>query len=93
VDQPQTPETLIRALVQLHASTLDPIVAPVVRGQRANPVLFDQVTFLDFASLQGDQGGRALFARYPIRWLEWQDDSILLDVDSPEDYQQLLRLK
>jgi molybdenum cofactor cytidylyltransferase len=92
VDQPQIPETIIRALVELHASTLDPIIAPVVKGQRANPVLFDQVSFPDFATLQGDQGGRALFSRYPIRWLEWQDESILLDVDSPEDYQQLLRL-
>lgn len=92
VDQPQIPATLIRALVELHASTLAPIVAPMVNDRRANPVLFDRVTFPDFVDLRGDQGGRALFARNPVSWLEWQDESILLDVDSPEDYQRLLRL-
>jgi molybdenum cofactor cytidylyltransferase len=93
VDQPHISDTLIRALVELHRSTMAPIIAPIVRGQRANPVLFDRVTFPDFANLQGDQGGRALFSRYPVSWLEWQDESILLDVDSPEDYQNLLELE
>jgi molybdenum cofactor cytidylyltransferase len=91
-DQPQIPATLIRALVDLHASTLAPIVAPMVNDQRANPVLFDRATFPDFVDLRGDQGGRALFARNPVLWLEWLDESILLDVDSPEDYQRLLSL-
>lgn len=90
VDQPQIPETLIRALVELHASTLFPIIAPIVDGQRANPVLFDRDTFPGFLSIDGDQGGRALFSQYPVRWLEWLDESILLDVDSPGDYQRLL---
>ena len=90
VDQPHIPDTLISALVEEHATSLAPIIAPFVEGQRANPVLFDRDTFPDFANLLGDQGGRVLFARYPVRWLEWQDESILLDVDSPEDYQRLL---
>ena len=90
VDQPHIPDTLIRALVELHAISMAPIIAPLVKGQRGNPVLFDRDTFPDFAYLHGDQGGRALFARYTVRWLEWQDESILLDVDSPEDYQRLL---
>ena len=89
-DQPQIPVTLIRAMVELHASTLSPIIAPMVKGQRATPVLFDRSTFADFALIEGDQGGRTLFARNPVRWLEWQDESILLDVDSPEDYHRLI---
>lgn len=93
VDQPHVSETLIRALVELHSSTLAPIIAPLVKGQRANPVLFDRDTFPDIATLQGDQGGRALFSRYPVRWLEWQDESVLLDVDSPKDYQRLLDME
>lgn len=93
VDQPHIPDTLIRALVESHASTMAPIIAPLVKGQRANPVLFDRDTFLELAYLEGDQGGRALFVRYPVMWLEWQDESILLDVDSPEDYQRLLDLE
>jgi molybdenum cofactor cytidylyltransferase len=89
-DQPQIPPSLPKALVELHASTLAPIVAPIVDGQRANPVLFDRVTFSDLLNLSGDMGGRALFSRYVVTWLEWHDPSVLRDIDTPEDYQILL---
>ncbi len=89
-DQPQAPATLVRSLVARHAETLSPIVAPLIDGQRGNPVLFDQQTFSDLKALQGDTGGRALFGRYPVTWLPWHDASLLLDIDRPEDYQRLI---
>jgi molybdenum cofactor cytidylyltransferase len=89
-DQPQIPADLIASLVETHAATLSPLVAPLVQGQRANPVLLDRITFTDLLSLSGDQGGRALFARYPVEWVPWHDAAILDDIDTPEDYQQLL---
>jgi molybdenum cofactor cytidylyltransferase len=89
-DQPHLPPSLLQALVEQHARTLSPVVAPLVAGRRANPVLFDRVTFPALERLQGDQGGRAVFSQFQIEWLNWQDESILLDVDSPEDYQKLL---
>jgi molybdenum cofactor cytidylyltransferase len=91
-DQPQIPANLLASLVEAHAVSLSPLVAPLVQGQRANPVLFDRVTFQDFHSLSGDQGGRALFARYPVHWVPWHDPAILQDIDTPEDYQRLLQL-
>ena len=60
-------------------------------GQRANPVLFDRNTFADLLQLQGDIGGRALFSRYPVAWLEWHDPAVLQDIDTPEDYRRLLQ--
>jgi molybdenum cofactor cytidylyltransferase len=89
-DQPHTPAQLIASLVEAHAGSLSPLVAPLVQGQRANPVLFDRVTFPELLGLSGDQGGRALFSRYPIRWVPWHDPAILQDIDTPEDYQRLL---
>jgi molybdenum cofactor cytidylyltransferase len=89
-DQPQTPVGLIASLVETHAATLSPLVAPLVQGQRANPVLMDRVTFSDLFTLSGDQGGRALFARYPVQWVPWHDSAILQDIDTPDDYQRLL---
>lgn len=91
-DQPQAPVTLLRALVERHAATLSPVVVPLAGGRRANPALFDRITFPDFFSIHGDTGGRVLFSRYPINWLEWHDESILLDVDTDEDYRRLLAL-
>lgn len=90
VDQPQIPSTLIGALVAEHAHTLAPIVAPLVDGQRGNPVLFDRVTFPDLLALIGDTGGRVLFPRYKVTWLPWHNTSDLADVDTVEDYQRLL---
>lgn len=89
-DQPQLTLTLLRSLIELHASTLAPIIAPQVDGQRANPVLFDRNMFSDLEGLRGDTGGRALFSRYPVTWLQWNDPKILLDVDTLDDYQRLL---
>ena len=65
-DQPQIPASVIRALTEMHAADLHPIVAPLVlMEQRANPVLFDRVTFPDLLKLEGDVGGRAIFSKYP----------------------------
>jgi len=64
---------------------LHPIVAPLVAGQRANPVLFDRVTFPDLMALTGDVGGRAIFSKYPVKYLTWHDESLLVDIDTPED--------
>jgi molybdenum cofactor cytidylyltransferase len=89
-DQPQTMPAVLRALIEEHVRTLAPIIAPLVDGQRANPVLFDQLTFPDLIALSGDVGGRAVFSRYAITYLPWHDTGLLGDVDTPEDYRKLV---
>ena len=92
-DQPHIPIELVKALQDQHALTLSPIVAPLIDDRRGNPVLFDRVTFADLQSLTGDVGGRAVFAKYPIAYVPWHDANLLLDVDTPEDYQRLRGLE
>jgi len=89
-DQPQIPSTIIQALIEKHAQTLASILAPLVADQRANPVLFDYTTFPDLMSLTGDVGGRAIFSKYPVLYLPWHDESLLLDVDMHEDLERLM---
>lgn len=89
-DQPQVTMSIIRALVEKHAEGLCPIVAPMVIDQRANPVLFDRITFSDLMTLEGDVGGRAIFHKHRVEYLPWHDDRLLLDVDTPEMYQRLI---
>jgi molybdenum cofactor cytidylyltransferase len=91
VDQPQLPIALIDGLRAEHAATMAPIVAPLVDGHRSNPALFDRSTFADFAGLEGDVGGRAIFSKHHVTWVPWLDPSISIDVDTPEDYDRLLR--
>lgn len=92
-DQPQTPVTLIHGLMEVHEHQLAPVVAPMVDGRRGNPVLFDRDTFEDLKAIQGDVGGRSIFSKYPVEWLPWNDATQLLDVDTPEDYKNLLELE
>jgi molybdenum cofactor cytidylyltransferase len=90
VDQPQVTTSILHALVEKHAEGLYPIVAPMVIDQRANPVLFDLMTFPDLIGLEGDVGGRAIFHKHRVEYLPWHDDRLLLDVDTPEMYQRLI---
>ncbi len=90
VDQPHIPVTLLRRLKHVHSTSLSPIVLPESNGRRANPVLFDRRTFNSLSTIQGDVGGRVIFSQYPIKTIRWFDESILIDVDTPEDYSRLL---
>ena len=90
VDQPQITTSILQALVEKHASGLFPIVAPMVLDRRANPVLFDRITFRDLLSLEGDVGGRAIFHKHQVEYLTWHDDRMLLDVDTPEQYERMI---
>ncbi len=90
VDQPQVAATVLQALVECHATNLQSILAPMVQDQRANPVLFDRVTFGDLLKLTGDVGGRAIFHKHRVDYLPWHDNRLLLDVDTPEMYQRLI---
>ncbi|MFN8598037.1 MAG: selenium cofactor biosynthesis protein YqeC [Anaerolineae bacterium] len=89
-DQPHIPIELVKALQTQHAQTLSSIIVPLIEERRGNPVLFDRVTFVDLLSLSGDVGGRAVFAKYRVAYVPWPDANLLLDVDTPEDYQRLL---
>jgi len=90
VDQPHISPLLINKLIDTHASSLSSIVVPIIDGKRGNPVLFDQRTFPDLRMLEGDIGGRKLFSQYHPEWVEWFDTSVLIDVDTIDDYDQLI---
>jgi molybdenum cofactor cytidylyltransferase len=89
-DQPQIPPSLVRSLVEAHQNSLNPIVAPLIDGQRGNPVLFDRITLPAFETLKGEMGGRELFSRFQVQRIIWHDKNLLLDIDTPGDYENLL---
>ena len=92
-DQPFVTSELLRALVNTYAQTRPTILAPFVGEKRANPVLFDHSIFEALGQLKGDAGARSLFTQYPPTPMPWADERLLLDVDTPEDYQRLLAVE
>lgn len=89
VDQPHVPVELITSEIEIHAQSLAKVIVPMIADKRANPVLFDQVAFNELFLLKGDIGGRAVFSQLGVTYLPWHDSSILLDVDTPDDYERL----
>jgi len=90
-DQPFVSTELIQALLQMYIHNHPMILAPFVGGKRANPVLFDHSIFETLCTLKGDAGARTIFAQYPPAQMDWPDERLLFDIDTPEDYQRLLR--
>lgn len=93
-DQPQIPLVVLQTLINayLNETPPPPIVAVASGGRRGNPVLFDRGQFPVLTTLEGDAGARTIFSRYPVQLIPFDDNNLLLDVDSPEDYQRLMAL-
>ncbi len=89
-DQPFVSPDLIQSLTQKFLETRPAILAPFVGEKRANPVLFSRDMFETLCQLQGDAGARSIFKQYPPNSMQWADEHILFDIDTPEDYQRLL---
>ena len=91
-DQPHVPiELLERMLIESQREGVD-IVATSVNGKVCPPTLFKSICIDGILSLEGDQGGRGLFKSYRTEILNWEDDRLLQDSDTEEDYEKLKSL-
>ncbi len=88
-DQPRLTAQTIDRLLAHYRTTRCPIVVPVYRGRRGNPVLFACSLFPELLALQGDVGGRVLLEkqRAGIAEVDVGSDEVLMDVDTLEDYE------
>lgn len=92
-DQPQIPASVVQELMRnfREDDPPTPILITTYSGQRGNPVLFDRALFQPLAMLEGDAGARSIFTQYPVHLIPFDDPDLLLDVDSPKDYQRLMK--
>ena len=92
-DQPLINSDIIDRLIQHYLKTGSALIIPRYVGKRGNPVLIDRSLFKELEELSGDTGGRELFKRHQneIEYLDEQTAAILTDIDTPEDYQRLLK--
>lgn len=93
-DQPLVRTDTLDRIIEAHIGTQAWIVIPTYHGDRGNPVLIARALFPEIMQLRGDTGCRAIFGAHPeqIAKIEIEDEGILLDVDSREDYERLRRL-
>jgi len=86
-DQPFIDGRVIGQVLTAYAEGQGTIVAPAYRGQRGHPVLFDRQFWPDLLALESG-APRDVIRRYPDRLatVEVDTDSIVRDIDTPEQY-------
>jgi molybdenum cofactor cytidylyltransferase len=94
-DQPLVGPQIINQILAAYQASPSPIVLPVFNGKRGNPALFSRETFSRIMALKEDRGARPLFEEYAehILKLPVSDPAIHFDIDTEEDYRQLLLLE
>ncbi|MBI4328821.1 MAG: NTP transferase domain-containing protein, partial [Chloroflexi bacterium] len=93
VDQPR-PREVLRALLRRHQESGALVTVPVYRGRRGHPVMFSAALLGELEQVRDESLGiRAVVERHRDETVEllWDDDIVLLDLNTPEVYQEAWR--
>jgi molybdenum cofactor cytidylyltransferase len=88
-DQPFITTEIINELLLRYYNTGSSLVAPVYKGKRGSPVIFDRSLFHELFAIEGDKGGRELLDRFPVEYVEFDTSLPGMDIDTPEDYEKI----
>ncbi|BAD74265.1 hypothetical conserved protein (plasmid) [Geobacillus kaustophilus HTA426] len=91
-DQPGVDPWVINKIIKTYEETRSKIIQPTYQGIPGHPVLFDQSLFPYLYEVRGDQGGREVIQKFlSERVLIETGQSLLKDIDTWEDYIQLIK--
>jgi molybdenum cofactor cytidylyltransferase len=90
-DQPFVNSDVINKLVETYRTTHKPIIASEYVSTLGVPALFSRDLFLELMSLEGEGGAKQIIRKYSdsVFSLPFTDGAI--DIDTPQDYEQLLQ--
>jgi molybdenum cofactor cytidylyltransferase len=88
-DQPLVEAETINEILVAYAQGRGTIIAPQYNNRRGNPVLIDRRHFEALLALPAGAAPRDLLRREPVHMVEVCSESVLLDIDDPETYEQL----
>lgn len=92
VDQPNLPVALLRRMWHAWRVGNDRVATALEGEVRGAPAIFDRRTFAELLALRGDQGARPLLRTNPSAVATLAADiSWLADVDTPDDWEMLVR--
>ena len=93
VDVPMVRPATVRAVVDAWRATAAPIVRPAIGDRHGHPVLFDRALFAELRAAPLAEGAKTVVhahAREVVN-VQVEDEDSLTDVDTPADYEALLR--
>ncbi|HEX8027176.1 MAG TPA: nucleotidyltransferase family protein [Vicinamibacterales bacterium] len=93
VDVPLVRASTVEAVIDAWRRTRAPIVRPADGDRHGHPVIFDRSVFADLRAADPNVGAKAVFALHRDRVLnvEVTDAGAFEDIDTPEEYQRMLR--
>lgn len=92
VDQPFINKAIINTLIYYFQNSTENIIVPRVNGRLCTPVLFGKKYYKKLISLSGEQGGKEIIKKAKdVRWVDWEDEKLLVDIDTEEDYKYLIK--
>lgn len=93
-DQPQLDIRVINDVISTYAEGKGSIVAPSFQRRRGHPILIDRQYWPELLDLPAGGAPRDVINAHAesIAYVNVKDDSILRDIDTPEDYRRERRL-
>ncbi len=83
-DYPLVRSTTLGSMISAHSQKPDAIIIPVYRGRRGHPTLFPRFILEDLGTVATLRDLIGCYAK--ILLLDVDDEGVILDMDTPEDY-------
>lgn len=90
-DQPHITFQYLNRLVKASKNNPSKIIASNYQGSVGVPAVFPKDYFNNLLNLQGDKGAKNFLLQHNSNVLKINSHQNLLDIDTPEDYQHLLK--
>jgi molybdenum cofactor cytidylyltransferase len=91
VDVPLVLPSTVRAVVAGWRRTRAAIVRPAAGERHGHPVIFDRSVFEDLRAADLAAGAKGVFVKHRVLNVEVEDPGAFEDIDTPGDYQKVLR--
>jgi molybdenum cofactor cytidylyltransferase len=93
VDVPMVRESTVRAVVERWRRARPPVVRPAIGDRHGHPVLFDRSLFEELRRAPLAEGAKVVVHRHAATLVnvEVDDPGCVIDVDTRDDYERLLR--
>ncbi len=87
-DQPRIQPKIVGQVTMAYAEGQGDLIAPSYQMRRGHPILIDRRYWGEFLALPDDGSPRDVINQHPVTHINVDNDSVLRDVDTPDDYRQ-----
>ena len=87
-DQPRIQPKIVGQVTMAYAEGKGDLIAPSYQMRRGHPILIDRRYWGELLALSDTAAPRDVIGKYPVLHINVDNDSVLNDVDTPQDYRQ-----